>query len=329
MAAIIIKPRQKNLDMARIIAQQIYAHDPVGLTVDANDLTALFANELEFVDQELQVEKFAPLKAQELVPFWTAGGPGVEKVKYRKVKELGQAKIIGKQTTELPLVDVVGEDFEHDVQNLADMYRYTVFELKNSAQNPSIRLETERKKNALNAIMRLHDRICMVGDTDLGWTGFVNDANATLVGSLTGDWDGAATPVQIVDDISSGSWGVFELTKENYEADTMAVPTTLGPALDRPIGDNADKTIRSYILENSPHIKRIIMSHHLNTASETNGQRVVIYKRSPDVLRYGANQSFEELPPQHEQLHINVPCIGRTSGFQLRQPLAVAYLDLN
>src|SRR5690606_8311461 len=131
-----IKPRPSNLARAALIAQIVLANPGTahGITLDANDLTAVFARELEWIDQQLQRTEFLPLKSKELIDWDSRGGAGVNQVTWRKVTEVGKADWIGNTTTELPAVDVVGNEYSRDVRNLGAFYRYSVFELKNAAE---------------------------------------------------------------------------------------------------------------------------------------------------------------------------------------------------
>jgi hypothetical protein len=329
-----LKPSRRNLARARSLMtvvndEMLERFAPQLLTMDANDLTAVFARELEWIDAALEREQFAPLKSEQLIPYHPSGGPGVALVTYRKVTELGQAEFVGNGTTQLPRVDVVGDEYSRKVENLGVAWAVTVFELLAVAANPTIHIDTERKTAAVNAIRRKHDRTAFEGNALLGWTGLINDPNVPLVTPITGDWGGAATPLQMVADMNKLSWSIFVATKELYEPDTLLVPTSLGQRLDQPLGENADKTVRRFVLENSAHIKRIETTHYLETASATNGARVIAYKKSPDVLRYGANELFAEEPQQAKGLELETPCHGRTSGTQIRRPLALAYMDVD
>jgi hypothetical protein len=86
--------------------------------------------------------------------------------------------------------------------------------------------------------------------------------------------------------------------------------------------------VRTFILANSPHIKKIETTHYLATAGVSSAPRVMAYKRHPDVVRYGANELFAEEAQQAKGLEIETPCHGRTSGTQFRRPLAAAYMDV-
>jgi len=329
-----LKPSRRNLARARALThliseEMIERMQPQLLTLDANDLTAVFARELEWIDSKLEREEFAPLKSEALIPYHPMGGPGVDTVTYRKVTELGQAEFIGNGTTQLPRVDVVGTEFSRRVENLGVAWAVTVFDLLKVAANPTIHIDTERKAAAVNAVRRLHDRTAFQGNALLGWTGLVNDANVPIVTPITGDWANPATlPLQIVADINKLTWQIFVATKELYEPETLLIPTSLGVTLDMPLGADADKTVRTYILSNSTHIKKIETTHYLETAGVGGTPRVLAYKRHPDVVRYGANEMFAEEPQQAKGLEIETPCHGRTSGTQIRRPLAMAYMDV-
>lgn len=328
-----LTPSRRNLARARAIAaavteEQLQRFAPQLTSLDANDLTAIFARELEWIDATIMREEFAPLKSEQLIPYHPAGGPGVDLVTYRKITELGQAEFIGNGTTQLARVDVVGDEFSRPVKNMGVAWAVTVFELLAIATNPQIHLDTERKSAAVNAIRRLHDRTAFLGNTDFGWTGFVNDANVPIVTDIFGDWAGDATPDEIVSDINTISWSIFVATKELYTPETLVIPTTIGKVLDQPLGDNSDKTIRSFVLANSTHIKNIETTHYLEDAGVGGAPRVIAYKKHPDVVRYGANELFAEEPQQAKGLEFETPCHGRTSGTQIKRPLAMAYADV-
>ena len=91
-----LTPSRRNLARARAIAaavteEQLQRFAPQLTSLDANDLTAIFARELEWIDATIMREEFAPLKSEQLIPYHPAGGPGVDLVTYRKITELGQA----------------------------------------------------------------------------------------------------------------------------------------------------------------------------------------------------------------------------------------------
>lgn len=323
-----LKPRPRNAAFGRHLSSLVYPGEH-GITLDANDLTAVFARELEFIDQVLQEEKFAPMKAEILVDYDPRGGAGVDQVTWRKVEELGVAEFVGDGTTTLPQVNAVGSEYTRTVKTLGAAWDLSVIDLARLSQNPSINLDASKKKACVNAIRRLHDRTCMVGSVALGWTGLVNDANVPLVTAITGNWNSTATADQILADFNKLYSSVYVATKENFEPDTFVIPTSLLEKFNAPIGTNADRTLMTFIRENYPSIKNIETSFHLETASAGTSVRAMVYKKSKEVMVYGANEAYAEEPPQRKGLVIETPAHGRSSGLQIFQPLAVAYMDVD
>ncbi len=313
--------------MAGVMAQIVSVQDhDRGITLDANDVTALFARELEHIDAEIQRTNFAPLKAAEFLEITAGGGPGCNEETYRKVTEIANAKWASSQDTDVNYADVVGSEYTRKVRDINHGYRYTVVELQNAALSPTIRLDVERKEAAVNGIRRLMDTSALIGDAALGWTGLFNDPNVPVVSAITGGWTTTATGHQIAADVGKLVRSVFKATKENYAAKILGVPLAMIDAFDKPLTNTSDLTVKAYV-EKTFDIK-IIFSHHLDTASGTSGFRAVAAAKGKDVARFIANQPFQELKPQEVGTNVNVPCIGRAAGTQVRQPLALAYMDL-
>jgi hypothetical protein len=329
-----LQPSRKSLAMAQIAVAAL-SHDQLaahGVTLDASDLTVAFARQFEFIDSEVIRGDYQPTEAEELVHFVPAGGPGVEIVTYQSVTELGRAEIIMDGSTTIPLVDAVGAEMSRKVRNLADAWQIDIFDLLRSATNPTIQIDVEKKEAAFNAIRRLHEELCMQGDSRLGWTGMINDATIPLVTQVTGTAWLSATAIEMVDDVNKLTWSIVQASKNLYKGKvfTLLVPLLLGQALDKPIGTDANKTVRSFILANSAHVAEIRHTPWLDTANAAGtGPRVMAYKKDKGVMRYGQNAQFMEKKPQEIDLNIKTPCVGRSSGLHVLRPLGAAYMDVD
>ncbi len=333
-----LRPSMQNIMLARLVLANA-SHDAkrdAGVhTMDANDLTAMFAREFEFIDQNIRETKYAPLQSENFVQWYAAGGPSVDTVTWRQVTELGQAEWIGNRSDDLPRVDVVGDELSENVQNMGVAWGFNIFDMLKAQSRPSIQLEKWKKASAFNASRRKHDTACMVGDAGFGWTGLVNDANIPLVSPITGGW-ATATALQMVADINRLTWTVYNNSYGYWTPSVLLVPDSLGEVMDTPIGTDANKTVASYILKNSRHIDKIEFTHHLNTANVAGtGPRVMVYpgdssgKASSEVMQYGANSVFTELAPQPKGLEVIINCWGRSSGLHLHEPLACGYMDVD
>ena len=54
--------------------------------------------------------------------------------------------------------------------------------------------------------------------------------------------------------------------------------------------------------------------------------KVVAYRKDPDVLRLHVPMPLKFLPPQQENLHVTTPGMFRTSGLEVRSPGAIREL---
>jgi hypothetical protein len=202
-------------------------------------------------------------------------------------------------------------------------------DLLRAAESPTVRIDTEKKQAAIEAIARLHEETAALGSAEFGWPGFVNCEDVPLVTPLTGDWLAeGTTPDDILNDILELIYSVKSATLGVIDGDTLAIPLTYEKLFNRRLGDGSDTTIREWILKNIPQLKTIESWHYLDTADDAGtGPRVVFYRKSKDVLRYFANLMFREQPPQYKDLKIRIPCFGIAGGMSIRKPLGMAYMD--
>jgi hypothetical protein len=325
-----LNPSAQNISTGRFLAQIVLSQAPnagYSITTDANDLTVLFARELENIDEELYETDFAVLNAADMVPFEKLGGPSVLTETYREVTEVGQAKWEGNQGSDYPLVNAVGKETIRNVARMNLGYKMTVHELAQIALRPTINLEATLKKSCMNGIARFHEGVALIGDTEKAWKGLFNTTSVPLI-SITGGWAAAAPDVVLKDIIKLYS-SVIVATKKNIMPDTMALPLALFEVMNKPIVSGAgSETVMSFLKKNLPQITTYEWSPYLDLANAGgNGPRCMIYKRSKEIVRYGANAMYQELPPQLDGFDIKVPAFGVSSGTQFIKPLGAAYAD--
>lgn len=325
-----LTPSAQNISTGRFLAQIVLSQAPnAGYTIstDSNDLTMLFARELEHIDEELYETDFAVLNAPDMVAFEKLGGPSVLTETYREVTEVGQAAWEGNQGSDYPLVNAVGKETVRNVQRMNLGYKMTVHELAQIALRPTINLEASLKKACMNGIARFHEGVALAGDTVKGWKGLFNTTSVPVI-SITGGWAAAAPDVVLKDIIKLYS-SVVTQTKKNIMPDTLAMPLSLFEVLNKPIVSGAgSETVVSFLRKNLPQIANIEWTPYLDLANAGgNGPRCMVYKRSKEIVRYGANSMYQELPPQLDGFDIKVPAFGASSGTQFIKPLGAVYAD--
>lgn len=287
-----------------------------------------FARSFEFVEKELQQTEFAPTKSEQFIPYDTSVPAGALTVTHRLVTQVGQADFVDHYADDLPYVDVKAEEFSVDCKLLGEKYMWTVEELENVALDPTIKLDAERKRSAVDAMKRKHDEIAAIGSTKFSKKGFINATVVPFVVPVTGDFGGAATDDQIVADLKKLIDAPRVATKDNNQADTLLVDDATWERINRPYGDDKNTTIRKWLLENVDGLKTIAPWSRLNLAdAEGNGPRLIAYKKTKEVVKYFSVVTFRELPPQYRNLKVEVPCTGKTGFTNWRLPLAAAYMD--
>lgn len=286
-----------------------------------------FARSFEHIEQELQETEFSPMLAEELIPYDTSAPDGAVAITHRIVTQLGQAEFIDQYADDLPAFDVKAEEFSVKTELLGGHYFWTVEELDRVAMDPTVRLDAERRRSAEENIRRKHDEIAFIGSTELGRTGFLNDANVPLVSPVTGTWSGATTD-QIIEDIQTLIDSVMNATDDNHRADTLLVGSAEWTILNKPYGDAKDYTLRKWLLENVDGLKEIKRVSRLDLADVAGtGPRLVAYKKDKSVVKYNAVITYRERSPQDSNLKVKVPCYGKTGFTEWRKPLAGAYMD--
>ena len=286
-----------------------------------------FARSFEFLEKDLQVEEYAPTKAEQFIPYDTSVPPGAMTVTHRLVSQVGKAKWVDGYAGDLPIVDVKAQEFSVDCRTFGVKYHWTLEELDAVAMDPTVRLDVERKKSASDACRRFHDEVAAIGSAEFGRKGFINATVVPLVTPITGTWS-SATDDQVIADVQKLIEAPRVATLDNHQADTLLVGDLGWARLNRPYGDNKTYTLRKWLLENIDGLKEIAVWDRLNLANAAgNGQRIMAYKKSKEVVKYFSVITFKEEAPQPKDLRVDVPCRAKSGFTNFRIPLAAAYMD--
>lgn len=298
---------------------------------DANE-SAYLQRQLDFIKNQTYDIKYAELKARKLIPVSNDSPPGAEKIFYRSYDQTGLAKVIANYADDLPRADVKGSEFSANVKTLGASYAWNYVELQNAiyAQLP---LDQRRANAARRSIAQLENSIAFFGDTASGLVGFFNAANITSV-TIPADGTGASklwstkTPDQILRDMNLVANTVVSTSLGVEEPDTMLLPLAqFNYVSSTARSANSDTTILNYFLQNNPYIKQVEWVNELLGAGASSTDRMMAYRRSPEVLTMEVADDFKQLEMQQVNLEYKVPCLERFAGVLVYYPLAIAYGD--
>lgn len=299
--------------------------------MDAGE-SAFFTRQLEYVKSQTYDVKYKMLKATSLIPVSTEAPSGADTITYRSFSKIGFAKIISDYANDFPRADIYGEEKTAKVRSIGDSYGYSIKEIRR-AQMAQMTLDQRRAEAARRANDEKVDSIAWNGDSETGLQGLINYPGTTEY-TIPADGTGASktwsskTPDQIVRDVTGLVNAVVNTTNGREAPDTLILPITQYMQLANtrmPYG--TDKTIMTFILENSPFIKTIDWVVELKAAGVGATDRIMIYTRNPMNLTLEIPQPFEQFSPQQKGMEYEIPCHSETGGVIVYYPLSVAWGD--
>lgn len=296
------------------------------MRLDANE-TAAFARQLEEIDTDIYRQAFPELKGTQLVPVKGNINPGAEQYTYRSVVDAGDAKPIANYADDLPRVDLSGLEESSRIYSFGASYAYSIQDLRRASMM-RMAIDNERARIARERIAQRLDETIWVGNTQLGITGFANNAGVALVTPVTGTWS-TATADQILADLLKLERTIIDDSKGTEQADTLVLPTAAyAIAATKPLGTDANKTVLEFFTRRALGIRNVEFTPRLNLANAAgNGPRAIAYKRDRTRLEAIVPVEFEQFPPEARNLAWNVNCHMRCGGVVIRYPGSLRYMD--
>ncbi len=294
-----------------------------------------FLRELEKVKAKVLERLFPQFKWLLYIPISTEAGPGAESITQTMYSPVGMAKIIANNATDLPRVDVMGEQVTVPVRMVADAYGYSRKEIQSAAMtNPPKPLPMMKANAARRAIEQTLNSIAFQGDTAAKIYGIMSFPNFTKTEAPNGAWTMDSDPDDIIEDCHSlittprvNSKGVFEVTHVLLPIDKMTIIQTLR------LGDVNSDTILTFlkkvysniVWDDVPELTAVTPNPRTGSGTPTNC--AVAFAQDPDYMTFELCEDFTQLAPQEKGLEIEIPCVAQTGGVMSMQPLSVNIMD--
>lgn len=314
-----------------------------------------FARQLEYIRPGLLEVLYPDLEAKKFIPMETGIPSGAEQYTYRSINKVGRAQLIKQYSNDPQRVDVSGAETVSPIRGMADMYGYTMQELR-AAMMAQIPLDVRKAMAGRYALALLADEVFFYGHADLtaeqsatgkdagalegGLKGLANLASTTAYTTPTGGagsqlWR-KKTPDEMVADLHGIVNNIVKSTFGIHRPDTILLPlAAYNMAATRRMGDGSNQTVLDFFLATSPYCKNVSPSYRLDQARSTNWNgtgsattgRGIAYEKNPDRLAGLLPVEFEQLPPQQEHFEIRTVCHGRIGGTIAYYPGSISYLD--
>lgn len=302
----------------------------------AEDASAFFARELDYVKSQSYDVEYPELTALTLFPMSSEADPGAETVTYYSYDKTGLAKIISNYATDLPRADVKGKPTTAIIKSLGDSYGYSIQEMRASAMAGKS-LDTRKAEAARYQIDYLNNKIAWCGDKETGLRGVLSADTDVPLYVLANGAKGSArwsekTEDEILADINGMLKQMARTTKKVEKPDTLALPSEAYLELQGRRIEGTAATVLSYIQENLKDIKEIVSCPELDPdstdtnpyAKETGGQGVMLlFRNDKRKLTLENPLPFMQYPIQTAGLEMVVPCEARTAGVLIYYPMSL------
>lgn len=303
----------------------------------ADEASVFFARELDFVKAQSYDVEYPELTALSLFPASSEADEGAETITYYTYDKTGVAKIIDNYSTDLPRADVDGTPSYAKIKSLGASYGYSAQEMR-ASRLAGKSLDSRKAESARYAIDSATNRIAWAGDKKSGLMGVLSEGqNIPMFTIPTGAESGKTswlekTADEILDDINGMAKTVSRLTKNVERPDTLCVPADVFMHISTKRIDGIDKTVKNFLLENSPYIKDIVSAAELDAdsvdtnpyAKNTTGGKGVAFLFTKDKRKLSLENPmpYNQYPVQVKGLETVVPCEARTAGVIVYYPMS-------
>lgn len=288
------------------------------------------------IESQVWEVKYPDITYPDLIPVDTSAGEWVKSVTYFSKDIAGQAQWLNGMADDIPMARSSREKHETAVEMAGIGYGYSIEEL-NQARMLGINLAADEAMAARRAYEELVDSVAFNGDTGKGFKGLINNSNVTAADVADGastnpEWS-TKTADEILLDVNAGITGVWSASKTVELADTVLLPLTQYSLLfTKRLGDTT-LNLFEYIRRNNIYTAQtgkdltIKAMRQLAGAGAGSTDRMVVYRRAPEVLKMHIPMPLRFLAPQQRVLRFIVPGMFRIGGVDIRRPGSVRYFD--
>lgn len=293
--------------------------------MDANE-TAILTRQLVDIDARAYDQRYPDLKGLALFPVKSDIDVGADSYLYEVRDYAGQAKRVSNWSTDFPGVDTQSGEVEQKLYSYGDSYSYTLQDARRSMMARRS-IEDSRALAARSVLARKLDDLIAVGDSEVGFTGALNNASVPTFSPVTGVWSNAGTDgSEIAQDLMAMAADVRVDSRGTEELDTIVLPPSLEEIAQRKLIPNTDVTAMDFFKKNRPGVA-VETWERLETAGSGGVPRIMGFSRREEKVCSLVPVEFETFAPQQVGLAWKVLCHMRCGGVIFRYPGSARYMD--
>lgn len=296
---------------------------------DAQQTMAFLTPQLLRVEQGTYMVRYPLADYAEFMPVDTEGSIWSAGSVYYSGDIAGKPEWFDVAADDMPYADMSRTQFLQENHMAAIGYKWNRGDLERS-QQLGTNLLADKADAAGKSAERFIHKVGMKGDGLKFATGFINNPLATA--STAGATLAAGTPDAAVTIVNDALTSVEVNTGETYQANTLALPTSVYNGLASRRMTDTGKSLLSYIRENAVVPDLVIKkSRHLETAGSGGTKRLIAYANTREVHRFhlpgGGHQLFQSQPYQKGPFSWEVPGLMSIGGYENRIPKAITFVD--
>ena len=303
-------------------------------TFDAQAATGFVLSQTTHVERTVNETVYPDIQYPSLIPVDTSAHPFAQTVTYYSSDKFGKAGWINGNADDIPLAGTELAEHKTSVYTAGIGYGWGWEEI-NVAMLTGVNLQATDALAARRAYEEMVDRVALQGDTEKNFQGLISNSAVTPASATNGDWGGTGTTSdEVLQDVNDALLASATDTKYTSIADTLLLPfVKLNKLATTRLGDTT-QTLLQFLRENNTYTAMTGQSltirgvRGLETAGAGQTNRMIAYRRSPDVLKLHIPMPHRFLPVyQDGPLRWVVPGVFRLGGLDIRRPLEVTYRD--
>lgn len=304
---------------------------------DAQQGLEFLVKQQAYIEPQVWETRYPEVTYQDFVPVDRAAPPWTRTITFYSTDFAGRPKWIAGGADDIPLVGVNRTKYESEVHMAAIGYDYSIDEI-GTARQAGIQLDADRARAARRSYELYMDDVAYIGDTTKALKGLLNAttpgrADVADGASTNPEWS-TKTADEILLDVNNAITGIWVTTKQIGMADTVLLPPDQYSLIaTKRLSDTSDRTILDWIEQNNIYTKitgqKLMIRANRRLAGLGSGStdRMVVYRRSPEVVKMHMPMPLQFLQAQQIMLRFVVPGIFRIGGVDVRLPEEVRYYD--
>ena len=307
-------------------------------TTDAQAALGFLLSQVTSIESEVYAIRYADIQYPRLVPVDTSAYPWAKTVTYFTYDHVGQADWMNGDASDMPFAELSRTKYETTVESAKIGYRYSLEEVNQAMMIPGMNLNADKAAAAKRAADELVERVVISGDSRKGFLGLVNQTVVPQLAVPNGTsgsplW-AQKTPAEILADVNNALVGAWSASNQVELHDTVLLPVAqFGTVASTPRSATSDTTIITYLQQNNVYTSTTGQPLTIRTVRQLAGagaggtNRMITYRRDPQVLKFHMPMPHQFFPPQERMLEFIIPGMMRLGGLDVRLPRGMSYND--